>query len=397
MPELCPNPWYFGGCESTIQYLWRWTDSWQRWDLYALALKLAYVVVIVVLVSHRYYLAQRAEPVDITSDEFQRARKKLIAELSRRVSGLKSVAATAPYLGLVGTCVGILGAFGPIVMPKSAALAAISSEVGAALLSTAAGILVALLATFFYNFFRARIDSLETEVDSKWRKRGARCAHFAQSLPLAPLFSKLPFPVVAAPVLALSITAFMTFPSFNIPRGLLVGLAPDRCASAVYERVIVLHITGAGKVLINTEEEDWSRLADRLSQIYSSRADRTLYLLADDEVRFQTVADAIDLANSTSFTGTSDHLGINVKLITPAAMNTHCPGVLQAPPTYPKLVGKNSNRIRHSLPVLLQEPLNESGINLPRPEIRVSQNLAVQRNGRVHAFDDKHLQRPRHA
>jgi biopolymer transport protein ExbD len=340
MPEPCPNPWYFGGCESTIEYLWRWTSSWQRWDLYALALMLAYVVVVVVRVSYRYYSAHRAERADISGDAFQRARKKLIAELSLRVNGLKSVAATAPYLGLVGTCVGVMGAFGPMTMSRSAARAMVASEIGAALLSTAAGLLVAIAATSCYNFFRARIESLETEVENKWRKRDARRSQSAQSLSLAPRLSKLPFAIVAAPVLALSIAAFLTFASFHIPKGLRVGIAPDRCPSPAYERVIVLHIAETGKVLINTEEEDWNRLAVRLSEIYRSRADHTLYLFADDEVRFQTVADAIDLANSMSFTGTSDHLGIKVKLITPGATKTYCPEVLHVPPTYPKLVGK---------------------------------------------------------
>src|ERR1700722_21025098 len=48
------------------------------------------------------------------------------------------------------------------------------------------------------------------------------------------------------------------------------------------------------------------------------------------------------------------------------------------------------------LPILLQKPLNKSRINLPRPEVRIRENLAVQRDRRVHALDNKHLQRPRH-
>src|SRR5579864_4461351 len=46
--------------------------------------------------------------------------------------------------------------------------------------------------------------------------------------------------------------------------------------------------------------------------------------------------------------------------------------------------------------VLLQKSLDKPRINLPRPEILVRQNLAVKRNGCVHALDDKHLQSPRH-
>jgi biopolymer transport protein ExbD len=342
MPETCPNPWYFGGCEPTIEYLWRWTDSWERWVLYALALTLAYVVVVAARVSHRYYSARRAEPVDTASNEFQRARKKLIADLSLRVQGLKSVAATAPYLGLLGTCVGILGMFHAIAMARSAVRAMEASEISAAPLSTAAVLIVAITATCFYNFCRTRIESLETQVDRKWRKRRPQSSQVAQSLSLAPRFSKLSFALVAVPVLALSVAGFMTFASFKVATGLRVGLAPDLCTSPVYDRVLVLHVTEANRVLINMEEEDWDKLAYRLSQIYSPRAERTLYLLADDTVPFQRVADAIDIVNSVPFTGTSEPLDIKVKLFTHAA-STHCPEVWRIPLTYPKRAGNNPN------------------------------------------------------
>jgi hypothetical protein len=205
MLGLCPNPWYFGGCESTIEYLWRWTGSWERGVLYALALMLAYVAVVVVLAFYRYYSARRAETSDKGSEEFQRALRKLIAELSFTVQSLKSVATTAPYFGLVGTCVGILGMFHGFAMSKSAVFAMEASELSAAPLSTGAGLIVAVAATCFYNFFRLRIDLLETEVESKWRNRYERGSQVAQGLPLAPRFSKLPFAVIAAPTLALSI------------------------------------------------------------------------------------------------------------------------------------------------------------------------------------------------
>jgi len=343
MPETCPNPWYFGGCAPTIEHLWHWTHSWERWVLYTLALVLAYTLIVASRVSYHLYLARRAEPVDHNSEEFQSGRKKLIAQLSFKVRGLKSVAATAPYLGLAGTCCGILGMCHGFAMEHSAVRAMLASELSAAPLSTAAGLIVAIAATGFYNLFRTRIEVFETEVESKWRKHEARSFRFAQSLPLAPRFSKVPLALIAAPVLALSIAGFMTFGSFHTPTGLPFGLAPDRCGSQNYERVIVLHVTQPGKVLINTEQVSRRELAIRLSEIYSLRVDRTLYLLADDDVSVQTVADAISLARSVSSTGSSDLLGIKVKLITTSAMKARCPEVWQAPPI-PKLIGGKTRR-----------------------------------------------------
>ena len=336
MSEPCPNPWYFGGCEPAIEYLWRWTPSWERWVLYTLALMLAYLLIVAARVSYRYYLARRTEATDLSSDQFRRARKQLIADLSVKVGGLKSVVVAAPYLGLVGTCVGMLGGFTGYSGTRRGFVVMASVVAMAALLSTAAGILVALPATCLYNFFRARVESLETEVESKWRKHRTRGSRVAQSLPLAPRFSRLPFALIAAPALALYIMAFLTFASFHTATGLPVGIAPSPCATQFYERVIVLHVTANGKVLLNTEKEDWNKLAYRLSQIYSTRVYRTLYLLADDDVPLQMVADAIDIVNGAPFTGTSERLGIRVELITPATMSAHCPEVWRVPPIYPR-------------------------------------------------------------
>src|SRR5260370_41850121 len=104
MPGVCPNSWQTYGCEWSIGYLWRWTSSLERLDLIVLALMLARIVFVVARVSYRYRLARRAGPVDPSSGAFQRARRKLAAELSIWVGGLKSIAFTAPYLGLAGRC-----------------------------------------------------------------------------------------------------------------------------------------------------------------------------------------------------------------------------------------------------------------------------------------------------
>src|SRR5438132_12595968 len=87
----------------------------------------------------------------------------------------------------------------------------------------------------------------------------------------------------------------MTFASFHPPTGFYVETASDRCEYDVAEKLIVLHITDTGKVFLNQEQEDWNSLADRLSQIYSVREYRTLYLLADSGVSFQTIDHALDI------------------------------------------------------------------------------------------------------
>jgi len=323
MPGPCPNPWYFGGCESTIPYLWRWTDSWQRWDLYALALMLVYVAVVVVRGMTSLLFRPRREPTGAASSESKLAQEKLLANLIPAAAGLKAVAAGAPYLGLIGTCVGILGMFHGVAMSRSAVLQMEASELGASCLSTPAGLLVAIIATCFHNYFRTRIDALKVEGGRTRRNAGTPRTGTAQTLPLAARYSVPSFAVVAAPVLALSLAGFLTFASLNPKKGLLIRLAPNGCAfDPRQDPTIVLHVANRGQLLINFENVDWNSLAGRLSLIYSLRAEKTIYLLADDEVPFQTVADAIDIIKGATFTNSSTPLGIRVDLITPGA---HCP------------------------------------------------------------------------
>jgi hypothetical protein len=83
--------------------------------------------------------------------------------------------------------------------------------------------------------------------------------------------------------------------------------------------------------LLNEEQEDWNGLAGRLSEIYRVREQRTLDLVADDGVPFQTVADALDIVENAPVAAGSqpigmemDKLDITVRLVTPNVWNARC-------------------------------------------------------------------------
>jgi biopolymer transport protein ExbD len=324
-PDDC-YPWQPGGCEWTARYLWRWMSSFGRLDVIVLALMLVYLFAVVIRVSCRYYLARRAQGVDSAS------RRTLAAALSIEVGSLKSIALTAPYLGLAGTCAGILNAFGGGSMQKDAFRAMIATQIAVALIPTAAGIPVAVLATCSYNYLRTRIDLLEGEVFDEGQQRGR---HFrgARRFPPTKRFSVLPaFGLLAAPVLAIAIAGCVTFASFHTSTGFYVELASARCEFDGEDKLIVLHLTDAGKLFLNQEQEDWNTLAGRLSEIYSMREYRTLYLLADSGVPFQTVAHALDTVENAPAAVEAqavrmrmDKLGINIRVVTPKALNADCP------------------------------------------------------------------------
>jgi biopolymer transport protein ExbD len=305
-------PWQSGGCEWTIRYLWRWMSAFGRYDVIVLALMLIYVFAAIIHVCCRYYLARHARADDSAS------RRKLATFLSSKLRILKSIALTAPYLGLAGTCVGILSALGGGAMQRDTLRAMIATKIGLALITTAAGIPVAVLATCSYNYLRTRIDLLEGEVFDEGKQRGR---HFlgARRLPLTERFSELPaFGLIAAPGLAILITGYMTFASFHPPTGLYVKLLAHTSASECGDSsVIVLQLLNDRSFRINSERVPFEFLSGRLREIFRSRAERILLVRADPEISFQEVAKAIGLSHDAV-------LNLHVALLTPEAQKEPC-------------------------------------------------------------------------
>ena len=150
------------------------------------------------------------------------------ADLSLRLYTLRSIAETAPFLGLAGSCVGIFDSFTGIGMQKETALAILGLNLVRAPITTAAALLVTIPAIWSYNYLRTRLELLQLEISGTAHetiRQRKRCIGVAQSLPLKKQFSGLPSSAVTvAPCLALVIAGFITFSSFDIARGLPVGL-----------------------------------------------------------------------------------------------------------------------------------------------------------------------------
>jgi len=317
-------PWQPGGCEWTIRYLWRWMSSFGRYDVIVLALMLIYLFAVVIHVCCRYYLARRARGIDSVS------RRALAPFLGIEMRSLKSIALTAPYLGLAGTCVGILSALGGGAMQRDTLRAMVATKIGLALIPTAAGIPVAVLATCLYNYFRTRVDLLGGEVFDQGQQRGR---HFRGSSRFPPTkrFSELPaLGLIAAPGLAILIAGFMTFVSFHNPTGLYVKLqahtSPSECRDS---DVIVLQLLNDRSFRINSERVPIEYLSGGLREIFRSRAERTLLVRADPEVSFQEVVTAIGISDDAVS-------NLYVALLTPETEKEPCPSITM-PRELPKL------------------------------------------------------------
>lgn len=86
----------------------------------------------------------------------QRAIQILVQKLEYRVSTLGTIASVAPFVGLLGTVIGIIRAFRSISMTQGGA-SAVAVGIAEALVGTAGGLIVAIPALLLYNFFVNKI------------------------------------------------------------------------------------------------------------------------------------------------------------------------------------------------------------------------------------------------
>ncbi|MDQ3281143.1 MAG: MotA/TolQ/ExbB proton channel family protein [Acidobacteriota bacterium] len=88
-----------------------------------------------------------------------------VAELKENLGVLATIGATAPFVGLFGTVMGIIRAFEG--MAKSGGgIASVSAGIAEALITTAGGLLVAIPAVWAYNYFQNRIDRFTVEMSN---------------------------------------------------------------------------------------------------------------------------------------------------------------------------------------------------------------------------------------
>jgi biopolymer transport protein ExbB/biopolymer transport protein TolQ len=103
---------------------------------------------------------------DINSAERAVERNMLleVTNLKRGLAVLATVGSTAPFVGLLGTTMGVVNSFTGMAQSGSGGLAAIGGGIAEALITTAFGLLVAIPAVWAFNYFTTKIDNLVAEM-----------------------------------------------------------------------------------------------------------------------------------------------------------------------------------------------------------------------------------------
>lgn len=96
----------------------------------------------------------------------QRAIARQVLRYESSMIFLATVVSGAPFMGLLGTVWGVMEAFSAVAGQQSAGIAALAPGISAALLTTIAGLVVAIPSMFGYNFLLGKTKQLITEIEN---------------------------------------------------------------------------------------------------------------------------------------------------------------------------------------------------------------------------------------
>lgn len=111
------------------------------------------------------------EDSPLTKEEMQ---EKLHRRLTETQAGLRknlwilgTIGSSAPFVGLFGTVLGIMSSFKAIGESGKSGFAVVASGISESLVATAAGIIVAVFAVVFYNYFQIKINQVAQDFKNK--------------------------------------------------------------------------------------------------------------------------------------------------------------------------------------------------------------------------------------
>lgn len=106
------------------------------------------------------------EIVDAASRAVERATLMTTSEFKKGIGGLATIATLSPFIGLFGTVIGIINAFHGMALTGSGGIGAVSAGIAEALIATALGLFVAILAAWMFNYFTQQMERLQIEMSN---------------------------------------------------------------------------------------------------------------------------------------------------------------------------------------------------------------------------------------
>jgi biopolymer transport protein ExbB len=104
---------------------------------------------------------------EVMKESIQEAAAHVVHDLERYLNTLGTIAAVAPLLGLLGTVVGMIKVFAEIMAQGTGNASALAGGISEALITTAAGLTVAIPALVMHRYFVGKIDGIVVELEQE--------------------------------------------------------------------------------------------------------------------------------------------------------------------------------------------------------------------------------------
>lgn len=104
------------------------------------------------------------------TDSIEQTAAQVIHDMERYLNTLGTIAAITPLLGLLGTVVGMIRVFSEIMLEGPGNATALAGGISEALITTAAGLTVAIPTYMFYRYFTRKVDSLVLNLEQESTK-----------------------------------------------------------------------------------------------------------------------------------------------------------------------------------------------------------------------------------
>ena len=112
-------------------------------------------------------LINRDHEREIMKEAIEDTGRHVVPELERYLNSLGTIAAISPFLGLLGTVLGMIQMFAGVSTHGIGDPAAVAGGIAQALITTAAGLVVAIFSLMFYRYFRGRINELLVDMEQQ--------------------------------------------------------------------------------------------------------------------------------------------------------------------------------------------------------------------------------------
>lgn len=104
---------------------------------------------------------------EVMKDSIEEAASKVVHELERYLNPLGTIASVAPLLGLLGTVLGMIKVFTAIMVQGSGNAGVLAGGISEALITTAAGLTVAIPAMVMHRYFSRKVDELVVTMEQE--------------------------------------------------------------------------------------------------------------------------------------------------------------------------------------------------------------------------------------